>query len=110
MSEAIYISRDNAFGFALTEDGDVQTDLSFITRVILTVDGDGYDSDVLGSSKIWWTDTETVSGVTAEVLQFKLGAESEIVAGAYYDCRLVIYDATNTNGVVWVDDMEVVIK
>lgn len=110
MSEAIYISHDNAFGFALTEDGTLLVDLAWIARVKLIIAGSVYDSDILGTSKIWWTDTKVVNGTTVNVLQFKLGAEPEVIGGDYCNCRMVIYDASNINGVVWFDDMEVIVK
>ena len=102
----IYIGHDNAIERVLTEDG-APVQLDSITRVVLTINGVDYDSDELGSDVMWWTDTKESDYFeeTVDVLKIKLGGQAGLVAGVYSGCRLVIYDADNTAGVVWENDI-----
>jgi hypothetical protein len=108
--EVVYLDHDNTSSLFLTERGEV-TSLSSVTRVIITISGADYDSDVLGSTRIWWTEQEEYfkDHELYDVLKFKLGDQA-IPKGVYIDCRVIVFDASNPNGVVWLDDLEVHVK
>ena len=98
LAVTVYDGLDNDFAVALeSADGGYMTSLAGVTRVTLTVGSTTIDSDVVGSSVIWWTDTETFRGEAVGVIKFKLGGQS-IAAGEYADCALVVYDTTYTGG------------
>jgi len=95
----VYIGRDNIIRLVLFRDGTVLDDLSGVTRVTVDIDGGTtvIDSDVVGGSVIWWTDTTQYHGQTVDVLSLQLGGQG-IAAGTYTDVKLVVYDAIYTNG------------
>jgi hypothetical protein len=108
--EAVYLDHDNASRLFLSADGEIVS-LSSVTRVIITIDGTDYDSDMLGPSRIWWTDQEEYwrDNQNYDVLKFKLG-DQDIPKGVYIDCRIIVFDASNPNGVVWKDNLEVHVR
>lgn len=94
LRETSYIGRDNAIDLQLLADG-AAVDLSSVTRVILR--------DVACT---WEVDSSTSPGAFDwsagdGVISLILGDEA-ITAGAY-SCWLIVYDPTNTDGVVWDD-------
>lgn len=95
----VYLGRDNTLSFVLTADGTVLADLSAVTRATVDLDGGTtvIDSDVAGSSVIWWTDYESYRGATVDVLRMALGSQA-ITAGTYDDVEIVIYDVTYPDG------------
>lgn len=97
ISEAVYNGRDNIITLVLSNNGTVLTDLTGLTRATITIDGTTIDSDVAGSSVIWWSDSITYRGASTNVLRFKLGGQS-LTAGEYAGCEVVIYDSNLTNG------------
>ena len=91
--ETVYNDRNNTVDLLLKADGTAQA-LDTITRM-LVVDQAGtftIDSDVSPDAFDW------DPGTTGKVL-LSLGDES-VVAGAY-ECWLILYDPTNTDGIVW---------
>lgn len=95
----VYSDRDNAAWLVLeNEDGSYMDSFSALTRVTLTVGETVIDSDVVGSSVIWWTDTVEFRGQTLPVIKFALGTLG-LAVGTYTNCELILYDAGNTNGV-----------
>lgn len=107
---SLFLNHDNASHLFLTEDRRVVS-LSSVLRVLITIDGVIYDSDNLGPSRIWWNEQEVYEndGQLYDALKFKLGDQA-IPKGEYINCRVVLFDASNPNGVVWLDDLEVVVK
>lgn len=98
ISENVYNGRDNTIDLVLINKGSVLTDLSGVTRATITVGTDTFDSSATGGSSIlWWTDSMTYRGTSTDVLKIKLGAQS-LATGEYTGCDIVVYDATNTNG------------
>lgn len=94
----VYNGVDNDVALAIeAADGAIMSSLAGLTRVTLVVGTTTIDSDVDGSSVVWWTDSATYLGSTIEVLKFRLGGLS-IDAGTYTDCALTIYDTTYTGG------------
>ena len=96
--QPIYNGTDNVIRLALEgDDGALLASLAAITRVTLLIGATLIDSDVVGSSVIWWTDTATLEAQSVGVVSLKLGGEA-LAAGTYDDCVLTTYDATNVNG------------
>lgn len=102
----IYIGHDNIIERVLTEEG-APVELDSVTRVVMKINGIDYDSDILGPSVIWWTDTKVSDyfNATVDILKMKLGGQVGLVEGVYTGCRLIIYDADNQNGIVWEDNI-----
>lgn len=93
--EYIYLGTDNRIDLLLKSD-DVAQDLSGVTRITLDFNGTVVDSAISSGAFSWPTAT------TGE-LQLTLGDES-IPIGRYTRSIAVIvtlYDAVNTDGIVW---------
>ena len=91
--EYVYIGYDNTVDLLLKADGEAQ-DLSSVTRMRL-VDAGGVfdiDSDTDLSAFDWDT------GTTGKVI-LSLGAQT--IAASRYACKLIVYDPTNDDGIVW---------
>ena len=93
--EYVYNDRNNTIDLLLKEGG-VAIDLSAVTRMVLT--------DIGGA---WSVDEVTVPAafdrsltVTGKVV-IALGDQG-ITAGRY-SVRLIVYDAVNTDGIIWGD-------
>ena len=100
----VFKGRSNTFSLFLVRQGVPLSDaeMGAITRVVLNIDGTDYDSDVLGATKIWLTDTATWQvNQTYYIVTFALGAEAGLAVGKYRDCQLRTYDADNPSGLVW---------
>lgn len=96
LTEHIYDGRDNTMDLILTEDNSA-VDLSAVTRMVLTIGGVTFDSDVLGaggSAVFDWT-------VGAGQVNFKLGTTANLPAAGNYQASLVVYSPDNTNGIEW---------
>lgn len=109
-TETVYLTHDNGSDLLLVADGVPLDDLSGITRVVIDLGDDQIDSADLQGAEIWWTDTTTYRGATVPVLRFKLGNRTGLVAGDYYGCRLITYDPSNPNGIVWSDELTLVVN
>ena len=92
--ETIYLGRDNAIDLQLQADG-VAVDLTSVTRMILRDAGCVWEVDSTTSPGAF--DRSAGDGVVSLIL-----GDEPIPAGAYY-CRLIVYDPTNVDGVVWDD-------
>jgi len=98
ISETVYNGRDNTIDLVLINKGSILTDLSGVTRATIKVGSDTLDSAATGGGSIlWWSDSMTYRGTSTDVLKIKLGAQS-LATGEYTGCDVVVYDATNTNG------------
>lgn len=109
-TETVYLTHDNGSDLLLVADGVPLDDLSSITRVVIDMGHDQIDSDDLQGAEIWWNETTTYRGATVPVLRWKLGNRTGLSAGDYYGCKLITYDASNTNGIVWADDLTLVVN
>ncbi len=94
LRETVYLDHDNAIDLTLKADG-VAVDLSSVTRMILRDSGCVWDVDSTTSPTAF--DWSAGDGK----ISMSLGDEP-IPAGAY-SCRLIVFDPTNTDGVVWDD-------
>lgn len=94
LTETVYLGRDNAIELVLSADGAVQ-DLTAVTQVDIVDSGCTWSvSSATSASAFDWS-----SNPTGGVLKMSLGDET-IPAGTYR-CKIVVYDPTNTDGVVW---------
>lgn len=106
LQEKIYLNRDNAIKLGLTADG-VPINATTLTRVIVKLtDGDGiitsYDSNVDTNAFDFLTETAQVSDTVTGILVIKLqDAVTPPAAGNDYTLDLILYDATNVNGIHW---------
>lgn len=113
--ESAWLGRDNIVEWVLSEDGTPLTDLSALTRAVVYIGSYTIDSDVEGSSVIWWTDSVTSKTLpdgsifTGDVMRVKVGQKS-MEAGEYTDCQLITYDASNTDGVTISDKINITVK
>lgn len=107
----IYQNRDNVETQYIAKRG-AAIELDPITRAVLTVGGQTFDSDLLPAGSIWWDDTEVVRGKTMDVIKFKLGTTTEglaLSAGRYEDGVLVLYDLAHPNGYQVATDIQVTV-
>lgn len=93
ITEYIYKGNDNTNDFILKADG-VAVNLSGVTKMVLDFSG-GIVVD--SSVKVGVFDWSGGSGG----LILTLGGITDLVAGSQYHPMLIVYDATNTNGVNW---------
>lgn len=97
VTEIVYLNRDNTVDLLLKADG-VAEDLTAVTRMIVKQeDGDwSVDSDTYPSAFDW------APGTTGKViLDLAAALAAEDVSAGKYISRLVVYDPSNTNGIVW---------
>ena len=90
-TEVTYLGHDNTIDLLLKADGVAQS-LSGVTRMTLEVGTVTVDSDVSGSAFDW------APGVTGKLI-LALGAEG--LTEGTWQATLTVYDASNTNGIVW---------
>lgn len=101
----VYANKDNTFAVQLIKNDVVLTvnEMQAITVVGLMFDGTEYDSDTYGSAFDWAT--REAEGVVI----FELGAVLTTVARDN-KAEIIIYTATDTNGVVWTTiDVKVIV-
>lgn len=96
--ERVYLDRDNTIDLVLMADG-VAADLSAVTRMTIAFGDTDVDSATAASVFDW-------SGGSG-LLTLQLGGQ-EIAVGRY-DARLVVYDASHANGLVW-GDIEILVE
>jgi len=116
-TEIVVLNRDNEFALFLLSRGVPLADLSDITRVVLEVDGQTIDSAVVGSSVIWWSDSEEWRpGQLKPVVKFKLGNVGDgeggllLEPGVVHGCKIVTYDAGHPNGLEWTRSLVVDVR
>lgn len=91
MREIVYLNRDNVVDLQLQADG-AAADLTPVSRMTLTLDGSTtIDSSTSPAAFDW-------SGGNGQLI-LSLGGES--IAPGRYTAELVVYDAVNTQGIVW---------
>lgn len=104
MNIKIYLNRDNVITFGLLEDS-APVDARITTRVVLQfkpTDGGSVvsiDSDTV-PTLFDFTDTMEFSGEVTGVLKLHLGDVAGVVVGKYH-MTIIVYDATNTDGIAW---------
>lgn len=106
----VYINNgtDNVVSIVLYESGDPK-DMSGVTRVRIIMDdvtGTAIDSD---SITMTWADAVTFDSATTYPIQF-VGSDAALSVGLYLDCRVVVYDAVNTDGIEWPELVSFVVR
>ncbi len=103
--EKIYLGRSNTIDLLLKKDDDdgvlAAADLSNVTRMVLTIGTTVMDSDLLSEGVGAHFDWTVGNGI----VKIKVGDQS-ITRGLYDDGSLVVYDSSNTDGVLWDDAMQ----
>jgi len=94
-TEYVWIGHDNIINLILKVDG-VAQDMSDITKITLSIDLLLISSTNLVTDKILWNK----GGYAAGEIRLQLGEVSGLAAGRH-DAVLTVYDATNTDGIVW---------
>lgn len=92
----VYNDRDNVVDLALYEDGTLQELVGSVTAAAIVVNGTTYHSDDHATAFDWT--------VGDGVLRLALG-ELELPTGKH-PARLIIFDALNTDGIVWFDEAD----
>lgn len=93
-TELIYLGHDNFIDLILKSDG-VAVDLTSVTRMTLTLGATLIDSDNGATDPIRWAKAGYATG------QVKLYLGNQTITAGSYRAPLIVYDATNTNGIVW---------
>lgn len=88
--EIVHLGHDNTIDLKLLADG-VAQDITNTTRMTLSFDTTLIDSDV-HSGVFDWTDGDGK-------LYLTLGAQT--ISAGTYESELIVYDAVNTDGIVW---------
>ena len=99
ITEIVYKGHDNRINLLLKADGNI-VDLSPVTKMELVLDNDEVISSDTYPSAFDWT-----SGSTGELI-LDLG---DVVNVGNYVAWLVVYDSTNTDGIVW-DKFHLVVR
>ncbi len=102
----VFQNTDGVFGVFLLKNRKPIENLAFITRVTFEYEQEIVDTAVAPAGTIWWTDQGEYFGTTADILKFKLGNEG-LSDGLKQKCRITVYDAINTNGIVYTDSANV---
>jgi hypothetical protein len=93
-TEFVYLGHDNSIDLILKSNG-VAVALTSVTRMTLTLGAKLIDSDNGDADPIRWIKSGYATG------EFRLFLGAETITPANYQGVLIVYDATNPNGVVW---------
>ena len=94
--EYIYLGHDNTNDLILKADGSAQ-DLSTVTKITATFNDDTYiESEDNENGLIKWA----VSGYDTGEIRLDLGGQS-ITPGDHDNVPIVVYDPSNTDGILW---------
>lgn len=95
--ETIYIGRNNSIELILKANNTAQS-LSSVTHMEFVISGTTYSSVTAGYFD--WQDRGTSSGSTTGWVSLTFGNAPGITPGTY-TAELIVYDAGNTNGILW---------
>lgn len=95
-SEIIYLGTDNTVDLILKAD-DVAVSLASVTKMELTVGAVLISSTNLATDTIRWNQ----AGYDTGEVRLQIGKVTGLAIGQY-DAPLVVYDATNDDGIVWI--------
>ena len=103
--EIIHIGRNNSIDFVLYADSTMQ-DLSAVTEMRLRVGSVIVTSTDSTGGDIRWSG----SGYGTGEVRIFAGSTSLGLSTGFFEAALVVYDATNTDGVVWDDNIPIRVK
>jgi len=94
----IYNGHDNTFTVEFQDNG-VAVDLSGMTKAQINVAGKSFNS--IDTAALF-----DLTDVASGLITFKLAAQG--ISEAEYNATIILFDAINTNGIVWIheDDVE----
>ena len=92
------ILKSKAAGAAATA-----VDTSSFTKITVTLDSQTIESTNQASDAIRWNQDGYATG------EIRIRLDDETVNAGKHEAALVVYDATNTDGVVWVTDDDLII-
>ncbi len=104
--ELIHLGRDNSIDFRLEADSTWQ-DLSAVTQISLRISDEVLTSTDSTGGAIRWAGTGYVTG---EVRIFAGNATAVTLSTGRFTAALVVYDPTNTDGVLWDDNIPIRVK
>jgi len=93
-TEVVYLGHDNTIDLLLKADGTAQ-DLSGVTKITATFKDTLVESTDAANGPITWAQ----SGYDTGEIRLALGDQS--ITPDRYMVPIIVYDATNTEGVVW---------
>lgn len=99
ITETVWLDHDNTIDLVLTADGSA-VDLSSVTKMELEIGDDTIIDSATSADAFDWSEGDGK-------LILALGGET-ITAGTY-TATLIVYDATNTDGIVW-DQFTLVVR
>ena len=104
--EIIYLGRNNSIDFVLYADS-TQQDLSAVTQIDMRISDEVLTSTDSTGGYIRWSGSGYATG---EVRIFGGNATSVSLSTGRFSAALVVYDPTNTDGVVWDDNIPIRVK
>ena len=103
-TEVIYNETSGLNKFVFLDDDDVIIDLSAITRIVFVIGVTTIDSDSVADEIINWAGSVDYYGQTVNAVEIQFGGQA-IPVGEYSNCRIIAYEPTALNGVVWSDTL-----
>ena len=104
---SFWTGRDNAADLVLLSDN-TAVDATSLTRVELRISSTSSLDSSTAPTLFEWPVTLTYEGASVKGLRLKLGG-SGLVAGTYKGVWLIVYDASDTSGLVWTDNLTLVV-
>jgi len=92
--EIVYLGHENSIDLILKADG-IAVALTSVTRMTLTLGTTLIDSENGGADPIRWIQTGYATG------EIRLFLGDQTISAGNYQAPLVVYDPTNTDGIVW---------
>jgi hypothetical protein len=96
LNEYVWLGHDNHVNVILKEDGSA-VDTSGLTKITITLNSTTYSSTNQANDPIRWNQ----GGYDTGEIRIDLGGET--IPVGRYRAYIVVYDATNTDGIVWSD-------
>ena len=93
-TEFIYLGHDNSIDVILKSNG-AAVALTSVTRITLTLGAKLIDSDNGDTDPIRWIKAGYATG------EMRLFLGAEVITEGNYQGALIVYDATNPEGIVW---------
>ena len=94
LNEYLWLNHDNTINLILKEDGSA-IDTSGLTKITITIDSITFKSTNQSGDPIRWNQ----GGYDTGEIRIDLGDQN--ISEGRHKATLVVYDATNTDGIVW---------
>ena len=93
-TETVYLEHDNTIDLLLKADGTAQ-DLSDVTKITASFDDTLITSTDKANGVITWDQASYDTG------EIRLNLGDQDISVGIYRVPIIVYDATNTDGIVW---------